>query len=115
MNFLHRIQHWGDSHHPKWLDIVRIILGIFLCYECTGCNDEQGILWLVCIYCRGAICCIRTYPWWHPAGTWIVYALCMHDTDPDITGGGYFRPNKPGYAKAVFGIIYFDPCTASPD
>ena len=31
MNLLHRIELWGDRHHPKWLDIVRIALGIFLC------------------------------------------------------------------------------------
>ena len=33
MNLLHRIEHWGDSHHPKWLDIIRIALGLFLCYK----------------------------------------------------------------------------------
>ncbi len=33
MNFLQRLEHWGDAHHPKWMDIVRILLGIFLCYK----------------------------------------------------------------------------------
>jgi Predicted membrane protein len=33
MNFLQRLEHWGDTHHPKWLDIVRILLGLFLCYK----------------------------------------------------------------------------------
>lgn len=33
MNFLQRVEHWGDTHHPKWLDIIRITLGIFLCYK----------------------------------------------------------------------------------
>jgi putative oxidoreductase len=33
MNLLQRIANWGDSHHPKWLDIVRIALGLFLCYK----------------------------------------------------------------------------------
>lgn len=33
MDLLHRIEHWGDRHHPKWMDIVRIALGIFLCYK----------------------------------------------------------------------------------
>src|SRR5687767_15550221 len=33
MNFLQRLEHWGDAHHPKWMDIVRISLGIFLCYK----------------------------------------------------------------------------------
>ncbi|KYP14608.1 DoxX family membrane protein [Flavihumibacter sp. CACIAM 22H1] len=30
MNILHRIELWGDRHHPQWMDIVRIALGLFL-------------------------------------------------------------------------------------
>ncbi|MBD0295241.1 MAG: DoxX family membrane protein [Flavisolibacter sp.] len=33
MNLLQRLEYWGDRHHPKWLDILRIALGIFLCYK----------------------------------------------------------------------------------
>jgi uncharacterized membrane protein YphA (DoxX/SURF4 family) len=33
MNLLQRFEYWGDRHHPKWMDIVRIALGIFLCYK----------------------------------------------------------------------------------
>lgn len=33
MNFVQRMEHWGDAHHPQWLDILRIALGIFLCYK----------------------------------------------------------------------------------
>jgi len=33
MNFIERVEHWGDTHHPKWLDIVRIALGLFLCFK----------------------------------------------------------------------------------
>jgi len=33
MNLLHRLEHWGDTHHPRWLDIVRVLLGIFLCIK----------------------------------------------------------------------------------
>jgi uncharacterized membrane protein YphA (DoxX/SURF4 family) len=33
MNSLERIEHWGNTHHPKWLDIIRILLGIFLIYQ----------------------------------------------------------------------------------
>lgn len=25
-----KVEHWGDLHHPKWLDIVRIFLGIII-------------------------------------------------------------------------------------
>ncbi|GAB3697363.1 hypothetical protein GCM10027592_21390 [Spirosoma flavus] len=30
MNVLHRIEHWGDTHHPAWTDALRIMLGIIL-------------------------------------------------------------------------------------
>lgn len=33
MNLLQRLKEWGDHHHPKWLDVIRITLGIFLCYK----------------------------------------------------------------------------------
>ena len=33
MNLLQRIGQWGDRHHPRWMDIVRIALGAFLVYK----------------------------------------------------------------------------------
>jgi putative oxidoreductase len=33
MAFLNRVEHWGDTHHPRWVDFVRIALGLFLCYK----------------------------------------------------------------------------------
>ncbi|MGZ3837992.1 MAG: DoxX family protein [Flavisolibacter sp.] len=33
MNFAQRLENWGDRHHPKWMDILRIALGIFLCLK----------------------------------------------------------------------------------
>ncbi|NEM97547.1 DoxX family protein [Pontibacter burrus] len=27
---MHRVEHWADTHHPTWLDFLRIGLGIFL-------------------------------------------------------------------------------------
>lgn len=30
MNAIQRIEHWGEAHHPRYLDIVRIALGVFL-------------------------------------------------------------------------------------
>lgn len=33
MNLLQRLEHWGDRHHPRWMDIVRIALGVFLCFK----------------------------------------------------------------------------------
>jgi uncharacterized membrane protein YphA (DoxX/SURF4 family) len=33
MNYVQRLEHWGEAHHPKYLDILRIALGIFLCLK----------------------------------------------------------------------------------
>jgi len=30
---IEKIGLWGDSHHPRWMDIVRMALGIFLIYK----------------------------------------------------------------------------------
>jgi putative oxidoreductase len=33
MNLVQRVGLWGDRHHPQWLDVIRIGLGIFLCFK----------------------------------------------------------------------------------
>lgn len=33
MSLVHRIENWGDAHHPKVLDIVRVALGAFLLFK----------------------------------------------------------------------------------
>ncbi len=33
MNAITKIEGWGNSHRPGWLDIFRIVLGIFITYK----------------------------------------------------------------------------------
>jgi putative oxidoreductase len=33
MKTLDKIQDWGDRHHPKWIDIFRIALGLILIWK----------------------------------------------------------------------------------
>ncbi len=33
MNLLQRLEYRGDRHHPKWADILRCALGLFLFYK----------------------------------------------------------------------------------
>ncbi|MVN20375.1 DoxX family protein [Mucilaginibacter arboris] len=33
MKMFAKIQNWGDSHHPKWLDFFRITLGLVLFWK----------------------------------------------------------------------------------
>jgi uncharacterized membrane protein YphA (DoxX/SURF4 family) len=44
MNNIERLEHWGDTHHPKWVDIVRIGLGIFLCYKGIDFLRNMGVI-----------------------------------------------------------------------
>lgn len=30
MNTVQKIESWGDAHHAKWLDVIRILLGLLL-------------------------------------------------------------------------------------
>lgn len=48
MNLLQRFQYWGDRHHPKWMDIIRIALGGFLCYKGVDfLNNMSGLIGLM--------------------------------------------------------------------
>ena len=44
MDLLHRIERWGDSHHPKWMDFIRIALGIFLCIKGIQFPQQTSML-----------------------------------------------------------------------
>jgi putative oxidoreductase len=44
MNNLQRFELWGNTHHPKWVDIVRIVLGVFLCYKGIAFLRNMGIM-----------------------------------------------------------------------
>jgi putative oxidoreductase len=44
MNLIHKIERWGDSHHPKFLDIIRVVLGIFLLLKGLGFMENTANL-----------------------------------------------------------------------
>lgn len=48
MNLVHKIENWGDTHHPAILDVVRVALGIFLFLKGMAFMDNsadlQGII-----------------------------------------------------------------------
>lgn len=33
MNYLQRLEFWGEHHHPKYMDVLRIAFGIFLLFK----------------------------------------------------------------------------------
>jgi putative oxidoreductase len=44
MNLIHKIEDWGDRHHPKFLDVIRIALGIFLFLKGLGFMENMPYL-----------------------------------------------------------------------
>src|ERR1700761_2850952 len=44
MNLIHKIEKWGDNHHPRFLDIIRVALGIFLCLKGLGFMENSAYL-----------------------------------------------------------------------
>lgn len=48
MNLIHRVEHWGDRHHPQWLDYFRIALGIIILAKgISFVSDEDAVRKLV--------------------------------------------------------------------
>ena len=33
MNTLENIEQWADTHHPRWIDFIRMALGLFIFYK----------------------------------------------------------------------------------
>lgn len=44
MNLIHKIEKWGDCHCPKYLDIIRVVLGIFLVLKGLGFMENTAYL-----------------------------------------------------------------------
>src|SRR6476469_5818915 len=44
MNLIQRVEHWGDAHHPKWLDLLRIAFGLFLLFKGVEFADNMNKL-----------------------------------------------------------------------
>jgi putative oxidoreductase len=48
MNITHKISDWGDRHHPKVLDIIRMLLGLFLVIKgIIFLNDSAYLRYLI--------------------------------------------------------------------
>ena len=44
MDLVHKIEKWRDSHHPKFLDIIRVALGIFLLLKGLAFMENSAYL-----------------------------------------------------------------------
>ncbi|SFG66291.1 DoxX family protein [Pedobacter insulae] len=44
MNVVQKVEHWGDAHHTKWLDVVRIVLGLVIFSKGIALVSDTGHL-----------------------------------------------------------------------
>ncbi|MES2432163.1 MAG: DoxX family protein [Bacteroidota bacterium] len=74
MNLVHRLEIWGDRHHPKWLDLIRIVLGAFLLYK--GIDYLRHTSELIGLMTNRS-----------PFGSFMVILLCHYIVFAHIVGG----------------------------
>ena len=45
MNLIQKLEHYGDTHHPKWLSVVRIIVGLILLFKgLSFLSDREALI-----------------------------------------------------------------------
>jgi putative oxidoreductase len=44
MNLVHKVEVWGDSHHPKFIDVIRVALGVFLLLKGVAFMENSAYL-----------------------------------------------------------------------
>ena len=44
MNVIRKIEHWGDVHHSKWLDYLRIVLGLIIFGKGVSFVSDTSVL-----------------------------------------------------------------------
>jgi uncharacterized membrane protein YphA (DoxX/SURF4 family) len=65
MNLLQRIDRWGERHHPRWLDGIRVLLGVFLFYK--------GVVFIQNINALKAV--IDESPWLTVMSFWLAHYI----------------------------------------
>lgn len=65
MNLLQRIDRWGERHHPRWLDGIRVLLGVFLFYK--------GVVFIQNIDALKAV--IDESPWLTVMSFWLAHYI----------------------------------------
>ncbi len=99
MNLVQRVEHWGDTHHPQWLDIVRILLGVFLCYKGVDFLMNMGsmlslitsknVFWIFYLHADEQLHRLRSYPGRDLADPWGIDAFRVPDPDTHFAGSYY--------------------------
>jgi len=109
MNLIHRIEKWGDTHHPRFLDIIRILLGVFLLLKGLGFMDNTANLKYL-IETRADI----------TVAPWVLMLLVYYVTFVHMVGGTLIamgimtRFSAIMQIPVVFGAVFFINVLQSP-
>jgi putative oxidoreductase len=102
MNIADKIRNWGNLHHPKILDVIRILLGLFLVVKGSVFLNNAGYLRYLIIENEA----IR-----QPPG--VISAIVFYVTYMHMLGGGliclglYTRLWALLQLPIVFGAVFF--------
>ncbi len=44
MSNIHKLEHWADTHHPAWIDFLRVVLGLFIFYKGVSFIQDTGAI-----------------------------------------------------------------------
>jgi putative oxidoreductase len=108
-NVIHKIEKWGDSHHPRFLDIIRVALGIFLLLKGLGFMENSAALKSL----------IESQPDIAVSSGWLM-ALVYYVTFVHLVGGALIvlgimtRFSSLMQIPVVFGAVFFIDVFQSP-
>jgi len=74
MTLIQRIEFWGEKHHPVWMDIVSIALGIFLVVKGVQFIGNYNTL-------------MNLMPQWMPFGSFVMILIGHYVVGAHILGG----------------------------
>jgi putative oxidoreductase len=109
MNLIHKIERWGDNHHPRFLDIIRVVLGIFLLLKGLGFMENSAYLKSL----------IESQPDIAVSSGWLM-ALVYYVTFVHLVGGALIalgimtRFSSLVQIPVVFGAVFFVDVLQSP-
>jgi uncharacterized membrane protein YphA (DoxX/SURF4 family) len=69
MNLIQQLEKWGDAHHPKWIDFIRIALGLVLVIK--GVEYINNMTALTAMLEKGAF---RSTAWVALTSHYVVFA-----------------------------------------
>ena len=114
MGFLHQINEWSNKHHPKWLVVLRVGLGLCLLLKGLQFIQNAALFELLLAQTSVAqnISWLNTFiPWLHLiGGIMIIIGLFTRLSAllqiPILTGAVFFIHSKQGIFGAESGLLF---------